>query len=389
MGFVTAPAVGHLQAYLLSQCDVEVVAEPLDQLLHQDVIQEQAQQVADRFANFVDGATTTLDVCIYDFRLDFDAVRQTIVDAINGAAARGVNVRIAYDKAQETEDGPILKQFRVAGGDPAPIGTDHFLRTGAGLHEAVAIRGISEEAIDPGSQIMHQKFMIKDGATNDAAVWTGSTNFTVDAWALQDNNILVASACPELATAYGREFEELWDSGALTGSGGDGSVSVDGQAIRYAFAPSAGASIESDIATLINSAGRRLRAASMVTSSQVILTALKNQIDAGRDFAGVYDSGETANVRSAWVKSGSAAKVALLDSVTAAMVAKHSIPYSPQNAHNFMHNKVVVADDTTLTGSFNFSKNATRNAENILVIENTDLADLYTDYIDGLVNRYR
>jgi phosphatidylserine/phosphatidylglycerophosphate/cardiolipin synthase-like enzyme len=54
-----------------------------------------------------------------------------------------------------------------------------------------------------------------------------------------------------------------------------------------------------------------------------------------------------------------------------------------------MHNKVVVADDTTLTGSFNFSKNATRNAENILVIDNADLADLYTDYIDGLVNRYR
>jgi phosphatidylserine/phosphatidylglycerophosphate/cardiolipin synthase-like enzyme len=389
MGFATASAVGPLQAYLLSQCDIEVTAEPLDQLPHQDLIQAQAQQVADTFASFVAGATASLDICIYDFRLDFDAVRQTIVDAINSAADRGVNVRIAYDKAQESEDGPILKQFRMAGGDPAPVGTDQFLRLGAGLHGAVATRAISEEAIDPGSQIMHQKFMIKDGSAETAAVWTGSTNFTVDAWALQDNNIIVVSACPQLAAGYGQEFQQLWDNAAITGTGSAGSATVDGQAVGYAFAPADGPQIESDIATLITGATRRLRVASMVTSSQPILTALKNQIEAGRDFAGVYDLGETANVRSAWAKTGATAKVALLDAVTAAMVAKKSIPYSPQNAHNFMHNKVVVADDTTLTGSFNFSRNATRNAENILVIDNADLANLYADYIDSLVKRYR
>ena len=389
MGFATAPAVGPLQGYLLSQCDVEVAAEPLNQLPHQDVIEAQAQQVADTFANFVASATASLDICIYDFRLDFDAVRQTIVDAINSAADRGVSVRIAYDKAQESEDGPILKQFRMAGGDPAPVGTDQFLRVGAGLRDAVATRAVSEEAIDPGSQIMHQKFMIKDGSTETAAVWTGSTNFTVDAWALQDNNILVVSACPQLAAAYGQEFEELWDNAAITGTGSAGSATVDGQAIGYAFAPADGPQIESDIATLIGGATRRLRVASMVTSSQPILTALKNQIDAGRDFAGVYDLGETANVRSAWEKTGASAKVALLDAVTVAMVAKNSIPYSPQNAHNFMHNKIVVADDTTLTGSFNFSRNATRNAENILVIDNPDLANLYAGYIASLVSRYR
>jgi phosphatidylserine/phosphatidylglycerophosphate/cardiolipin synthase-like enzyme len=129
-------------------------------------------------------------------------VRQTIVDAVNGAADRGVTVRIAYDKAQESEDGPILKQFRSAGGDPAPVGTEHFLLTRVELHRNVETRAITEEAIDPGSQIMHQKFMVKDGASQSAAVWTGSTNFTIDAWALQDNNILVISDCPELAAAY-------------------------------------------------------------------------------------------------------------------------------------------------------------------------------------------
>jgi phosphatidylserine/phosphatidylglycerophosphate/cardiolipin synthase-like enzyme len=53
-----------------------------------------------------------------------------------------------------------------------------------------------------------------------------------------------------------------------------------------------------------------------------------------------------------------------------------------------MHNKVVVADGTTATGSFNFSANATRNAENVLRIDNSDLADQYAAYVDGLVRRY-
>jgi phosphatidylserine/phosphatidylglycerophosphate/cardiolipin synthase-like enzyme len=391
MGFSAAPAVGPIQAYLLSQCDIEVAPKPLDQQPHQDLLEAQAQQVAEAFASFVAGANSSLDICIYDFRLDFDTVRQAIVEAINAAADRGVSVRVAYDKAQESLDGPILKQFRSAGGDPAPVGTEHFLLVRANLSDAVATRAVSEEAIDPGGQIMHQKFMVRDGDADHAAIWTGSTNFTIDAWALQENNIFVVSDCPQLAAAYRKDFQDLWDNGAIagTGSGDQGTATVASEAIGYAFAPGEGKEIETQIATLIESASRRLRVASMVTSSQTILAAIKGQIDAGCDFAGIYDLGETANVESVWSRTGQAEKLALLHAVTAAMVAKHSLPYAPQNAHNFMHNKLVVADDTALLGSFNFSKNATRNAENIVVIENADLANVYADYIDSLIERYR
>jgi hypothetical protein len=47
-----------------------------------------------------------------------------------------------------------------------------------------------------------------------------------------------------------------------------------------------------------------------------------------------------------------------------------------------------VADGTIATGSFNFSTNATRNAENVLRISSADLATQYTAYVDGLVHRY-
>jgi phosphatidylserine/phosphatidylglycerophosphate/cardiolipin synthase-like enzyme len=389
--FVKAPTFGAIQPLLLSQCEIKVVPEPLEDQPHQDRIAAQAQHVADALAQFVANADASLDLCIYDFRLDIDPVRQTVVDAINGAAQRGVAVRIAYDQAQESADGPILKQFRLAGGDPAPVGTEHFVLARADLHPDVQTRPVAEEAIDPGGQIMHHKYMIKDADAGTAAIWTGSTNFTVDAWALQENNILVISDCPELASAYAKDFQELWHTGKLsgTGRGDEGTAIVAGQPVGYAFAPGEGKQIETLIAAAIDSAAHRLRVASMVTSSQKILTALKSQIDAHRDFAGIHDRGETANVRSTWTRTGQTAKVALLDAVSAAMIAKPSLTYSPQNAHNFMHDKLVVADNTVVSGSFNFSLNATRNAENILIIEHAGLADHYAQYIDDLVARYR
>ena len=53
-----------------------------------------------------------------------------------------------------------------------------------------------------------------------------------------------------------------------------------------------------------------------------------------------------------------------------------------------MHDKVLVVDDTVVTGSYNLSHSATLNAENVLVIEDAGLAEQYAAEIDGLVRRY-
>jgi len=47
-----------------------------------------------------------------------------------------------------------------------------------------------------------------------------------------------------------------------------------------------------------------------------------------------------------------------------------------------MHNKVLVIDDTVITGSYNFSRSAELNAENILFINSARLAETYSRYID-------
>jgi phosphatidylserine/phosphatidylglycerophosphate/cardiolipin synthase-like enzyme len=54
-----------------------------------------------------------------------------------------------------------------------------------------------------------------------------------------------------------------------------------------------------------------------------------------------------------------------------------------------MHNKVLVIDDTVITGSYNFSRSAQFNAENILFIESAPLAEAYSNYIDHLKAKYR
>ena len=53
-----------------------------------------------------------------------------------------------------------------------------------------------------------------------------------------------------------------------------------------------------------------------------------------------------------------------------------------------MHNKCLVADDVVITGSYNLSHSATENAENVLMIQDRDLADQYDAYVMELVRRY-
>lgn len=55
-------------------------------------------------------------------------------------------------------------------------------------------------------------------------------------------------------------------------------------------------------------------------------------------------------------------------------------PVKIGGGHAIAHNKVMVIDDeTVITGSLNFSKQAEeRNAENLLVIRDRKLAEIYT-----------
>jgi phosphatidylserine/phosphatidylglycerophosphate/cardiolipin synthase-like enzyme len=74
--------------------------------------------------------------------------------------------------------------------------------------------------------------------------------------------------------------------------------------------------------------------------------------------------------------------------VSALLVPKHSTPCTPTGPHDFMHNKVLICDDTVATGSCNFSANAEKNAENQLRITDPGIAGQCADYTSTMAQAY-
>ena len=407
--FEAGSAVGPIQPYFLSQIEAAFDrTKPLSDPANQAVIEAQASKTAQLLADFISGAQHRLDIAIYDFRLASGKAHDLVVDAINGAARRGVAVRIAYDKDQEDHTPGTIDDFLGAGSDPAPDGTNAFVESDR-FDANVLRRGITTEGIDPQHHIMHQKYILRDALTAKASILMGSANFTLDAWAAQENNILAITGVPDLVRMYSNDFGELWTSGKIGSTGVDdsGHFTLGGSDVQLSFAPGKGTEVEGRIADTIAGATNRLYIASMVISSGKILLAIGNAMTDVEDFGGIYDGGSMAGVESAWKKAvaraggaeattarprleafSSGEKLAMWDKLKPHLVAKHSIQFNDKLPHNFMHDKVAVADDTVVTGSFNFSNNAMKNAENILVIRNRALADQYVDYIKGLLRRY-
>jgi phosphatidylserine/phosphatidylglycerophosphate/cardiolipin synthase-like enzyme len=96
-------------------------------------------------------------------------------------------------------------------------------------------------------------------------------------------------------------------------------------------------------------------------------------------------------VQRQWSENGvSAWKIATFRSIVAAVRfgAKRSTPYSPTSVHDFMHAKILVADDYVYAGSFNLSHSGEQNAENVVQFESAAVADMCVAYIDRVAAKY-
>ena len=127
-------------------------------------------------------------------------------------------------------------------------------------------------------------------------------------------------------------------------------------------------------------------------NSGTLISALGDLLRGGRAAVdGIYDRTQMADVYRQWQKvPQNRWKIAALEDIIAraGLVGKNSTPYTPTGRHDFMHNKVLVVDDSVITGSYNFSRSAQFNAENILFIESAPLAEAYSGYIDHLMRKY-
>jgi len=330
----------------------------------------------ERLTAFIRGATKTLDFAVYDMRFS-DALKTALSSALRERAAAGVQVRFCYDG-----DKPAQPNV-AAGQDPAPAGTSAFVQS----------LGYPSRRIG-GMKLMHNKFVVRDAES----VWTGSTNLTDDAFRLMENNIVTIDSAP-LAAYYGQEFDQLWEKENFDNTGNIQTIAAPitfaGQpaTARVMFSPGCGQEIDSEIASRVRAAKGRVRICSLLINSGTLIGELGNLLRTSRvKIDGVYDRTQMEEVYQQWQEVPSNRwKIPALKEIIlrAGLVGKNSTPYTPTSKHDFMHNKVLVVDDTVITGSYNFSRSAEFNAENILFIDSAPLAETYSAYIDHLIQKYR
>ena len=338
--------------------------------------EQSADDVMARLTTFIRAAKQTLDFAIYDMRFS-DPLRTQLAAALRDRADAGVEIRFCYDANKPSP--PNV----AAGQDPAPSGTGAFVQSLGYPWRRIA-----------GMKLMHSKFVVRDGQT----VWAGSSNMTDDAFTLMENNIVEVDS-QALADSYAEDFEQLWEKENFENTGEIHTqpvpVSFAGQPakVRVMFSPGCGLEIDSEVARRVRAAQRRVRICSLLINSGTLIGELGNLLHRGGVAVdGIYDRTQMEQVYVQWQEvPQNRWKIGALKEIIAraGLIGKNSTPYSAAGRHNYMHNKVLVIDNTVITGSYNFSRSAQFNAENILFIESAPLADSYSAYIDHLLQKYR
>jgi phosphatidylserine/phosphatidylglycerophosphate/cardiolipin synthase-like enzyme len=324
-----------------------------------------AEDVAARVIAFVDDAKQSLDVAIYDFEARSGASAK-IGDALERASSRGVAVRVVFNF--EPCDNPA--DSRPMKGEPALID---------GLE--VPTRGVSEQG-----ELMHHKYIVRDGIS----VWTGSMNWTDDAFT-REENVMLDAASADLAAVFARNFDRLWTKGKIEGTGASGpEVRLShGVVVRPYFSPHP--PFLSQVTTQrIVEANRRIRIVSpVITSGAVIGTLCEHIVRRKLDVGGAYDHTQMEEVQRTWAGvPHNRWKIDAWKVVAPYLSGKISTPYSPTAVHDYMHAKFVVVDDEVIAGSYNLSKHGEINAENVLHIVSEWHAVRFTEFADRVQARY-
>jgi phosphatidylserine/phosphatidylglycerophosphate/cardiolipin synthase-like enzyme len=325
-----------------------------------------ALEVAREIAEFMAAARSTLDLAQYDFHLGTETAA-VVGGSIREAQTRGVAVRILYN-VDHANPIPV----------PPPPEPDVQL---------IASLGVPEKAIAGVPDLMHHKYVVRDGE----AVLSGSTNWTDDSWSRQENVIVTVSSS-ELARAFTLNFDELWRDGDVERSGfvEPRPVEVDGTRVRAWFTPGFADALTHRLAKKLGRAQRVRVCSPVITSAPVLGTLAQRIADGDGDIAGCVDATQVEDVIRQWKANGNVAwKIPLLEEVLGGdFSGKRSEPWEIGSLHNFMHAKVVVADDAVFVGSFNLSHSGEKNAENVLELADAELAQSLAAYVDDVRRRY-
>ncbi|QXI08721.1 phospholipase [Pseudomonas tensinigenes] len=313
-----------------------------------------------RLLGFIERAVDdqwALDIAIYEYQL------QAIVDAVNAAFARGVQVRVLYHARPDDEDTAINEASLAA----LPSAS----KRGRVTHN-----------------IFHNKFMVLSrvgvsGEQQPEAVLCGSTNFTANGVYRQANVVHVLDD-ESVAASYLQTFEQIWvqpdDLGATRDWVSEHNPINPQQPLFAGFSPRTGGADLREFVEIIGAAKKDVLFVTAFSLPDAILNALLGQ---PHDDILRYGLQNTASRITGFHADRSAefAATALLNTGLEGWLRENM---KGQKGNLLVHTKAVVTDFTTdtptiISGSHNLSVSASNgNDENYLIIRgDTDLADRY------------
>lgn len=314
----------------------------------------------ERLLSFIERAVDAqwaLDIAIYEYQL------QAIIDAVNAAFARGVQVRVLYH-AQPDDPDTTLNEANLA---QLPAAN----KRGRVTHN-----------------IFHDKFIVLIrvdgvGQRQPQAVLCGSTNFTANG-VYRQANVVHTLDDVTIATAYLQTFDEVWANPAdvaVTRNWITEHNPMDpAQTLFAGFSPRSGGADLREFVEIIEAAKKDVLFVTAFTLPDAILNALLGQ---PHDDILRYGLQNTASRITGFHADRSAefAATALLNTGLEGWLKENM---KGQKGNLLVHTKAVVVDFTSdrptiISGSHNLSTSASNgNDENYLIIRgDTDLADRY------------
>lgn len=303
----------------------------------------------DTLIAYINRAKYSIDIAIYNWD---NSNSSNITTAVNAAYTRGVKVRIIYD-GSTTQSGlstinPAIKFT------PSPQGANYT--------------------------IMHNKFIIIDvHSALDAALWTGSMNWTSAQLSTDANNVIIFQD-QSIAKGYKIEFDEMWGdstqtSNANTSLGKFGlyktdntphEYNINGKRVESYFSPSDGTT-QRMIAT-IQTANTDYYFAEMNVTRSDIAGAFASAAAITTTHKGILDDTASASGPYFTMKGG----------MGSSNIQLHTFSWIFHHKYFIVDPSNTGSDPLVWTGSHNCSNNAEfRNDENSVVVHDATIANIY------------
>ncbi len=274
-------------------------------------------------------AQSTILVAVFEY--DLPSIAEALIDAHE----RGVIVRVALDRGN-------LEDERDA--------------AWAGMLMDAGIPINWEES----SSFLHSKIFMID----DAIVWLGSGNATINDYYRNNNNwlritnpLIIQNVRGELNEMLSNRFGRRKTKRPVYPV-----LEQDGRRIETYFAPTD--RIYPEIITRIQGAQESVKFMAFSYTNPEIAAAMIERADAGMRVSGVYEKRNASGLGSEFQTLADAGVDVWVDG----------------NCYT-MHHKVIIIDDrTVITGSYNFTGRAeNENDEVLLIIDDRELAQLYEE----------